>query len=142
MKSRQNNFFFINTFMQFHRSGVLSIYTSNTHIKYNLPAMEKIFSPLWFCYRQFSLHLGIFYSVERNILYAGHICLSFCLWSGIGNTTVCWIFMRFVIIIVYTSLYSKCEFYKNWLGYSHILLKGMHELLSLLPTCLDWFGRD
>jgi len=97
--------------MQSHRSGVLSIQISSIHIKYNLPTMEKIFSPLWFCYRQVSLHLGILYSVERKFLYAGHICLPFFLWPSVSNTTICWIFMKFGIIVVYTSLCNKCEFY-------------------------------
>jgi len=62
--------------------------------------------------------------------------LSFYLWLGLSNTTVCWIFMKFDIIIVYISLYSNCEFYENWLSDGYVLLKGMHEFLPVLPTCL------
>ena len=73
---------------------------------------------------------------KRNTFCGDYISLFFCLWPGITNTTICWIFIKFGIIVVYTSLYSKCEFYENWLSGSHILLKGIHEFLPVLPTCL------
>ena len=55
------------TFIQSHRSEVQSIQTSSTHIKCNLPAMKQNFSPLWFCYRQVSLHLDILYNIKGNV---------------------------------------------------------------------------
>jgi len=47
--------------------------------------------------------------------------MSFCLWPGISNTTICWIFIKFDIIVVYTSLYDKCEFHENWLSGTHVI---------------------
>ena len=47
--------------------------------------------------------------------------MSFCLWPGISNTTICWIFIKFDIIVAYTSLYSKCEFHENWLSGTHVI---------------------
>ena len=49
--------------------------------------------------------------------------------------------MKFGSIVVYTNLYSKCDFYENWLIDIHILLKRCINFCLYFPHFLTDLGE-
>lgn len=61
---------------------------------------------------------------------------SSCLYP-LFSQTICQVFLKFSIVIVYKKLLSKFELHENWLGDCHSLLKGTNEFLLLYSIFFD-----
>jgi len=67
-------------------------------------------------------------------------CSPFGLRPSIRDQTICQIFMKFGVGVLYKKLSCKGEFGENQHSKRHTLLQGMNEILPIFSTFLIQFG--
>lgn len=109
------------------------------------------FSSIVHWFLSLNVVLGLLYEVKEysglirekkyNALCGNHVHQSVrlyvCLWSSMSEHTVCRIWMKFGIAVLYKTSSSKREFRENRLSDSHTLRKGENEFLPVLSVFLN-----